>query len=270
MNTHVKILLRFALTEPCRNLYVQVVEPLHARIADDLRRRIATGELHSGDPVPSEHRLRSSYGVSRGTVRQALAALRAEGAIGGGRGKPPVVRPPTLTQDFAELVSFSAWATALGRRPGQRTAELARRPARREAIDVLGLAERDLVVELLRVRLLDDEPVMVERTTFVEPVGRLLFDFDPDGGSIYAHLRGAGVDLARARQTIDAIGASEQDAELLDLPVGAPLLRVRRRTTDALGEPLEWSDDRYRGDAMSFSLESAVAGSSGVARVEAA
>lgn len=246
------------------------MDPLHARIADELRRRIAVGELRSGDPVPSEHQLRKDYGVSRGTVRQALAALRAEGAIGGGRGKPPVVRPPTLTQDFAELVSFSAWATALGRRPGQRTAELARRPARPEAIDALGIAEGDLVVELLRVRLLDDEPVMVERTTFVERVGRLLFDFDPDAGSIYAHLRSAGVDLARARQTIDAMGASEQDAQLLGVAAGTPLLRVRRRTTDAAGEPLEWSDDRYRGEAMSFSLDSAVAGSPGVARVEAA
>jgi len=244
--------------------------PHHARIAEDLRRQIATGELLSGDPVPSESRLREFYGVSRGTVRQALAALRAEGAIGGGRGKPPVVRRPALAQDFAELVSFSAWAGALGRTPGQRTLEIARRPARTEAVDALGLEEGERVVELLRLRLLDGEPVMVERTCFVEPVGRLLFDFDPDGGSIYAHLRAAGVGLARARQKIDAVAATEQDAELLGVSVRAPLLRVRRSTTDAAGEPLEFSDDRYRGDVMSFTLESAVAGAAGHARVEAA
>ncbi len=246
------------------------MDPLHTRIAEELRRRIAVGELRTGEAVPSESRLCAAYGVSRGTVRQALAALRAEGAIGGGRGKPPRVRPATLTQDFAELVSFSAWATALGRVPGQRTRELARRPANTDTVDALGLEEGELVVELLRVRLLDEEPVMVERTCFVEPVGRLLFDFDLDGGSIYAHLRAAGVDIARARQTIDAVGAGEQDAALLGVTAGTPLLRVRRRTTDAAGEPLEWSDDRYRGDAMSFTLDSAVAGVPGVARVEAA
>ena len=246
------------------------MEPLHQRIAAELRRRIATGELRNGDPVPSEHQLCSSYGVSRGTVRQALASLRAEGAIGGGRGKPPVARPPMLTQDFAELISFSSWATALGRTPGQRTLELARRPASAQAVDGLGLADGEPVVELLRVRLLDGEPVMVERTSFVESVGRRLFDFDLDGGSIYRHLRSGGVDLARARQTIDAVAASEQDAELLEVAVGTPLLRVRRSTTDAAGEPLEWSDDRYRGDAMSFTLESTAPGAAGVARVEAA
>lgn len=246
------------------------MEPLHQRIASELRRRIATGELRSGEPVPSEHQLCSAYGVSRGTVRQALAALRAEGAIGGGRGKPPVVRTPILTQDFAELVSFSAWAAALGRTPGQRTLELARRPASARAVDALRLADGEPVVELLRVRLLDSEPVMVERTCFVERLGRLLFDFDLDGGSIYAHLRSHGADLARARQTLDAVAATEQDAELLAVPPGAPLLRVRRSTTDADGEPLEWSDDRYRGDAMSFTLESTAPGAAGVARVEAA
>ncbi|MEJ7891908.1 MAG: GntR family transcriptional regulator [Solirubrobacteraceae bacterium] len=242
------------------------MDSMHSRIADDLRRRIATGELRTGDPVPSEAQLSRAHAVSRGTVRQALAALRAEGAIGGGRGKPPVVRPPTLTQDFAELVSFSAWALALGREPGQQTVEVARRPARIDAIDALGLAEGDPVVELLRLRQLDGRPVMVERATFVERVGRLLFDFDPDAGSIYAHLRAAGIDLARARQTIDAVGADARDCELLGVAAGTPLLRVRRRTTDAGGEPLEWADDRYLGDAMSFTLESAAAGAAGVAR----
>jgi GntR family transcriptional regulator len=243
---------------------------MHVRIAEELRRRIATGALRVGDPVPSEHQLCESFGVSRSTVRQALASLRAEGVIGGGRGKPPVVRPATVAQDFAELVSFSAWAHAHGRTPGQRTLEIARRPASAAAVDALGLADGESVVELLRVRSLDAAPVMLERTCFVERVGRLLFDFDPDAGSIYAHLRASGVDLARARQTIDAVPAGEQDAELLQVAAGTPLLRVRRRTTDAAGEPLEWSDDRYRGDAMAFTLESAVAGAAGVARAEAA
>jgi len=252
-------------------LYDQVpVVSLHAQIADELRRGIAIGELRSGEPVPSENQLCAAYGVSRGTVRQALAALRAEGAIGGGRGKPPVVRPPMLTQDFAELVSFSAWATSLGRAPGQRTLELAHRPAGLQAVDALGLADGELVVELLRIRTLDGDPVMVERTCFVEPVGRRLFDFDLDRGSIYAHLRSGGVDLARARQTIEAVAASDHDAELLEVEVGTPLLRVRRSTTDTAGEPLEWSDDRYRGDAMSFTLESTSPGAASVARAEAA
>jgi len=243
---------------------------MHAQIAHELRRRIATGDLRVGDAVPSEAQLCEAHRVSRGTVRQALSALRAEGAIGGGRGKPPVVRPPTITQDFYELVSFSAWAIAGGRRPGQRTVELARRAGAAHAVDALALSEGEAIVELLRVRTLDDEPVMVECSRFVESVGRPLFDFDPDSGSIYEYLRGQGVDLARARQTLDAVAAGERDAALLEIAPGSPLLRVRRRTTDTAGEPLEWSEDRYRADRMTFTLDSAVAGAAGVARAEAA
>src|SRR5215813_2187395 len=179
------------------DMYSQLVPaPLHQRLADDLRRRIATGELPVGAPLPSEAQLSREFGASRGPVRQALAALRAEGLIGGGRGKPPVVRAQAIAQPFETFLSFSRWARQIGREPGQRTLEIARRGAHREAADWLGLDEGEPVVQILRLRLLDGKPAMIERTTFVEPVGRKLFDADLDGGSIYQYLTDAGVDLA--------------------------------------------------------------------------
>ena len=237
-------------------LYSQAVPiPLHQRLADDLRRRIASGELPVGATLPSEAQLCREVGASRGPVRQALGTLRAEGLIGGGRGRPPVVRSRPMSQPFESLMSFSSWAERIGRAPGQRTLEIARRGARREAADSLGLDEGEPVVQLLRLRLLDGRPAMVERTTFVEPVGRLLFDTDPDAGSIYAYLTSRGVDLAVARHVFDAVAADETDAELLAVAPGAPLLRERRRTTSAVGEPQEYSDDRYRPDLVTFTLE---------------
>ncbi|MFC7616496.1 hypothetical protein ACFQV2_26535 [Actinokineospora soli] len=67
----------------------------------------------------------------RGTVRQALAALRHEGLIGGGQGKPPVVRETAVAQPFETFLSFTRWAKQIGREPGQRTVEIARRGAAR-------------------------------------------------------------------------------------------------------------------------------------------
>jgi GntR family transcriptional regulator len=167
----------------------------------------------------------------RGTIRSALAALRREGLIDGGQGRPPVVRDVVASQPFENLVSFSAWAEQLGRTPGQRTIEVARRAVNGPAALELGLEPGTMAVDVLRVRLLDGEPVMVERATFVEAVGRLLFDFDPDSGSIYAYLTGEGVDLRSARHTFDAVPAGDLDAEFLGIPVGTPLLRERRRAT---------------------------------------
>src|SRR5262245_57667102 len=185
-------------TSPPTCMIMSVAAPLHRQVADGLRRRIATGALAVGDSLPSEAQLCAAYGVSRGTVRQALATLRAEGAIGGGQGKPPVVRARPIAQPFETLLSFSAWALALGRTPGQRTVEIARRAASPEAADGLGLDEGEFVVQVLRLRLLDGIPAMIERTSFAERVGRLLFDFDPDSGSLYQHLTEQGVELAVA------------------------------------------------------------------------
>jgi len=123
-----------------------------------------------------------------------------------------------------------------------------------------------MAVDILRVRLLDGEPVMVERATFVEPVGRLLFDFDLDSGSIYAHLTAEGVDLRSARHTFDAVLAGELDSELLGIPAGAPLLRERRRATSADGTPLEYGDDRYRPDRVTFTIDNSLPTSVGFPR----
>ncbi|UBU10242.1 GntR family transcriptional regulator [Nonomuraea gerenzanensis] len=229
--------------------------PLHERVASDLRRRISSGELPVGSAIPSESHLCEQWGISRGPIRQALATLRAEGLIGGGRGKPPVVRSQSMPQPFETFLSFSRWVELMGRTPGQRTLEIARRPAGPEACDALGLEEGEHVVQMVRLRLMDDLPAMVERTTFVWPVGRLLFDFDCDSGSVFAYLSRCGVDLSRARHTIDAVGADRADSELLGIPVGAPLLRERRQTSSASGEPVEFSDDRYRPDLVSFTID---------------
>ncbi|MBB3049899.1 GntR family transcriptional regulator [Prauserella isguenensis] len=229
--------------------------PLHEKIAADLRRLISSGELPVGAPLPSESQLCAQWEASRGPVRQALATLRTEGMVGGGRGKPPVVRRQVLSQPFETFLSFSSWVHGLGRTPGQRTLEVARRPASAEIADALQLDEGEPVVELLRLRFIDETPTMIERTTFIEPVGRLLFDYDCDSGSIYAYLGEAGVDMSLARHLVDAVAADETDSELLGITRGAPLLREHRRATGSDGTPVEYSDDRYRPELVGFAIE---------------
>jgi len=234
------------------------VEPvLHRQIADELRARIGDGRLPLGTVLPSEAQLVVEFGASRGTVRQALAALRAGGLIGGGQGRQPVVLSTVASQSFDTFLSFTRWAEEAGRTPGQVTIEVARRGAGVEAARALGLAPGDPVVEVLRLRLLDGRPAMLERATFVEPIGRLLFDFDPDRGSIYAYLIDQGVDLSRFRHTLDAVAAGELEAAQLGVAVGTPLLRERRRASSRTGAPLEYGDDRYRPDVVTFTVENA-------------
>jgi GntR family transcriptional regulator len=229
--------------------------PLHSRIADELRRQILDEHLVPGYQLPSEAELARTFGASRGTVRQALNQLRAEGAIAARRGARWVVLAAPLVQSFSELLSFSAWARSEGHEPGGTVIELARRPAGDADADTLKIGRGDPVYQLVRVRTLSETPVMIERTTFVEEVGRLLIDLDLESSSIYEELGDRGIVFARARHTIDAVPASAEDARLLDVPRRTPLLRQRRASTSQTGQPLELSDDRYRGDVIAFVID---------------
>jgi GntR family transcriptional regulator len=229
--------------------------PLHRHIADELRRQILDEHLVPGYQLPSEHELARRYGASRGTVRQALNTLRAEGALATRRGSRWIVLAAPLVQSFSELLSFSAWARSQGHVPGGRLLELARRPAEPIDAERLGAEPGEAVYHLLRVRTLSGTPAMIERTTFVEEVGRLLLEFDLESSSIYEQLGDLGIVFARARHTIDAIPATVEDGRLLDIPRRTPLLRQRRASTSQTGQPLEWSDDRYRGDAIAFVID---------------
>ena len=228
--------------------------PRHAVIAQALREGIRAGELAPGSSLPSEAQLSLQFQVSRGTVRQALASLRAEGLIVGGRGRAPVVRPQGMAQSFDELVSFTSWAQQLGRTPSGRTLELARRPADPESAERLGIAPGTPVFQYKRLRLLDGAPVMIERTTFIESVGRLLLDCDLDDGSVYGQLGARGIEFSEAQQTIAAIAAGADEAALLSVARRAPILEVRRLALDPDGTALEWSRDRYRADSFEITI----------------
>ncbi len=230
--------------------------PLHRRIAEELRTRIAGGAIPVGRPLPSENELMVEFGVSRGTVRQALAGLRVDGTVAGGRGVPPVARGAPLAQPFSELISFSAWIVSLGRVPSGRLVGSVRGPVGPgEAAEALGLAPDAPVRRIVRVRYADDEPLMIERTTFPDEIGQLVAGLDLERRSIYAELAERGIVVASAHQVVGAVAAGVEDTRLLSVPLRSPLLRVRRRSLLASGRPLEWSDDRYRADRVTFAID---------------
>jgi GntR family transcriptional regulator len=237
-----------------------VTTPLHRRLATELRDRIRAGVIAVGDALPSEAELCREFSTSRGPVRQALAALRDEGLIGGGQGKRPVVLDAVPAQPFESFQSFTKRAEVTGQRPGQELQEIALRKPDPAVAAALELEPGALVVQLLRLRLLDGRPAMLERMTYVEHIGRPLLDADLNAGSIYAFLTARGVDLHSARHTFDAVAADATDAELLGVPAGAPLLRERRLTTSSTGEPIEWSDDRYRPDVATVTVSNSRGG----------
>lgn len=209
--------------------------------------------------LPSEAALCREFGTSRGPIRRALAALRADGFIVGGRGKPPVVGKVVPAQSLATFRSFTDWAKAEGKTPGTRVLSLERRHAASATAGLLELDEGAYVVELIRVRLLDEVPIMIERASFVPEIGRLLLGLDLEHASVSAELARHGAALTRARHTIDAVAANPLDSEALGVHAGAPLLRERRLSHDAAGRAIEYAEARYRSEFATFRVDNSTA-----------
>ena len=227
----------------------------YEHLAAELRASVDAGVHPPGSRLPSESELARTYGVARGTVRQAFATLAAEGLISTRKGARRMVLGRQRLQGFNELRSFSEWAEALGETPGGRVVALVRREATATEAEKL---DTDRVYHLTRVRLLSGRPVMIERTAYPERIGALVAGMDIDHESITRRLQELGVLFANAAHTLSAVIASAEDARLLDIRPRAPLLRELRQSTDPDGAALEWSEDRYLGDAVAFTVHNSV------------
>lgn len=252
-----------AVTAAVAKRFGQVGEdvPAHVRLASALRDEIAAGTLLPGDALPGDAALVAATGLARGTVRQAVATLRAEGLVQTRQGARTTVLQRPRLQPFSELLSFTAWARQQGAEPGARMVELVRRGADPTAAAELRLAPDDLVWTMIRVRLLDGAPVMVEHATYPERIGLLLVDADLEAGSVYATLAERGVEVASGHHRISAIPADAATAERLHCRPGTPLLRQERTVFASDGSPIEHSDDRWRGDAIVLDAVNSAQGS---------
>lgn len=220
--------------------------PKYARLKENLRHLILS--LPAGAPIRTERELCELYGVSRTTVRQALQELVHEGHLYRLQGKGTFVAHPKLVQTI-QLHGHTEEMEAQGLRPGSRLVSAADVPAAPEVATFFRLAAGDHVHRIVRVRLVNDEPIALQ-TVFLDAqrfgdVGRSL----ASAVSLYRLLRDRyDVQLAGGEETIEAGAAGKDEAELLDTEIGAPLLVLHRRSWQADGRPIEWSNSLYRGD----------------------
>ncbi len=209
-------------------------------------------ELPPGSAVPTERELCERFGVSRGTVRQALDRLAAEQRIHRHQGKGTFVAKAKIDQ-VLELTSYTEFARARGMEPASRLIGVTRAPADSDVAAMIGLQEGDEVLQIERVRLADDEPLGVELLFLDAKRFDGIVAVLGESQSLYQLLRaGYGVELAWAEETIEAVVAPEREASLLGLHAGAPVLLRCRQSFDSGGLPVEFVRSVYRADRFRF------------------
>lgn len=221
---------------------------------EEARRRligmVERGTLQPGERLGAERELAARLGVSRSTLRQALASLEEAGIIRRvpGRGGGTFIASAKVERDLSAIVGVPTLLRDQGFTAGSRVISVAVTTAGADAAEALGIDEDDFVVDLVRIRLADGTPISLERAVFpAERVPGL-----PERelvGSIYELLeREYGIRPGEAIERIEVVEATAHEASILGITPGQALLSITRTTRDAHDVPFEYSHDLFRAD----------------------
>jgi len=237
------------------NVAERAAKPAWVQIEEQLADRIDSGRIAPGERLPAERDLALALGVSRMTVRQALASLAARGLVERGVGRGTFARKAApVVHDLARVTGFTEDVERQGLEAGSRILTAAEQRAPAHVADALALAAGARVIRLERVRLGSDQPLTLEDTWV--PAKRFpgLLDLDLSG-SLYALMR-ERYDLApvSATERLQPIAAGSYEAGALGVAEGSPLMLVVRIAYARDGTAVEFARDRHRGDRARFDI----------------
>jgi GntR family transcriptional regulator len=223
---------------------------VHGQIEDWLADAIASGQLSPGDRLPTEQFLAEWLGVSRMTLRHALAELAKRGLVtrNVGRTGGTFVARPKLVQDLTVLVGFSEQLRRHGLVAGARVLAAAEIPASPAASAALEIEVGEAVYEVRRLRLADGQPILIEHSLFPARHCPGLLESRLDGSLYELLAQKYGQRPHRAQESLEPVTAGVREAEALGVAEGAPLMLVERTAYSRSGTPLEFARDLFRGD----------------------
>jgi GntR family transcriptional regulator len=233
-----------------------VPPPLYVQIAENLLERIESNDLPPGSRLPPERELSETLGVTRATVRQALNVLYDRGLIHRRQGLGTFVASPKIERQAAKLVPFTKGMERRGYKIEIQLVALEKIPSEVILADELAISVGDSVFFVHRVRLLNKEPVLIERLYVPATLFPNLDKFDLAKRSLYEVMEAEyGVVVSKARQSLEPVAATDYEAELLGIKTGAPLMLERRIAYDQNDRPVERARDLFRGDRFRFVTE---------------
>ncbi|MEE8522704.1 MAG: GntR family transcriptional regulator, partial [Thermoanaerobaculia bacterium] len=229
---------------------------LYYQLATLFRHKIVARDYLPGEKIPSESQLVKDYGVSRMTVRQAMATLEEEGLIlrRPGRGTFVSERVPAFGGDL-ELDRSIDDLISMGEATSVELLELRELAATPEEAADLQLEPETPIIRCKRLRFFRDEPYCYIVNHVPHDIGRRIAEPNWRSGSVLKFIEEElGVPLRIAKQRLRATLADAGLARWLRVPIGAPLLLVDYHIRTDENRPVEMAELYYRTDIYSFTL----------------
>lgn len=231
--------------------------PFYYQIKSRIRDNIHTGRWPVGYQIPTESELCKIFNVSRTVIRQALGELEAESLIVREKGRGTFVRKPKISAGLVQSLT-GYYEDMRNRGLDLSTLVLSQSvvTASETVAEALGLPPDGKVIRIERLRSVMGEPIVLAATYIPYDLAPTLVHEDLSNRSLYQLLEDKfKLVLHRGRRIIEAVKASPQEAALLRIEVGAPLLYVRSITYLIDGRPVEYYEHKQRGDRSQLEVE---------------
>jgi GntR family transcriptional regulator len=230
-------------------------EPLHLQFERQLTQRIGRGLWQPGHKIPSERELMEVTGLSRATIRQALASLVYQNILKKVHGSGTYVASVKYEQSLRAVYSFSEQLRQLG----QTLHDTILRQSV-EAVDAAHAAKLALppgakVIVIERLRVLQARSLMVSNAYVPFALCPDLAS-EPLTGSLYRMLAERfKLPILHATDKLEAMSADKRLATLLDIRIGSPLIYVERTAYTTHERIVHYGENYIRGDRCRFSID---------------
>ena len=240
---------------PSINFYSHI--PYYIQLMDLLKDQILNKKWQPGEQIPGEQDLCDTYGISRTVVRQALRELELEGVINRRKGKGTYISEPKISEGLIQnLTGFYQDMVERGLKPVTQVLHQNVVKATEKVSQFLGIEPGTEVVDIQRLRFINDEPIQLVTTYIPYKVFPPLATADLTNRSLYEFIeKEGGIFLTRGRRYIEAVLANETEALLLGIEHGAPLLMLDSVSYIETGQPIEYYHALHRGDRSRFEVE---------------
>jgi GntR family transcriptional regulator len=228
--------------------------PKYFQLASILRQKIEDGEWEPRSPIPSERQLEILYNVSRTTTREAIDHLVRQGYLYREHGRGTFVSPQKLQKGLMELTSFSEDLVKRGIMPGQIILGLDWIVPSPKILQKLELPAGTEVLCIKRIRLGDQTPIGLQ-TSFLalDRSKEITREELESSGSLYRLLAEKfGIIPSEADETLEVALATLEEAALLTIEPGSPLLLNERVLFSQTRTPVEFVKILYRGDRYRY------------------
>ena len=231
--------------------------PYYHQLIEIIKCNIQNGVWEPGNQIPSEMELCDSFGVSRTVVRQALRELELKNIIIKCKGKGTFVAKPKISEGLIQkLTGFYQDMVERGLNPVTKVLYQEIVEANEKIAKYLDVPVGTEIIDIQRLRFIHDEPILMVTTYIPLSISPNLINVDLSNRSLYEYLESEyGIKIFRGKKHIEAVLANEEEAKLLEIDEGDPLIKLDSVSFTETGQVVEYYQALHRGDRSQFEVE---------------